>query len=100
MNGPKGLSGAINGAPQMWFLQSREEAGPSGVHSIFESTHVCQLMDRAQLKPGDHFFLQLCNINKTSKFKKFVLKREDVEPDVTMDLRRMMSRQRGGEDNQ
>jgi len=37
--------------------RGHESEGPTGVHSIFESSHVTQLMDRLALKPGDGFFL-------------------------------------------
>jgi hypothetical protein len=59
--------------------RGREEEGPIGLHSIFESTHVRQLMDQAMLKPGDEFFLQFCSVDKASKFKKFALRRADAE---------------------
>jgi len=46
----------------------------TGRHSIFESSHVSQIMDMAGLNPGDRFVLRLHNVNRKSRFKKFYFK--------------------------
>ena len=45
--------------------------GTIGAHSIFESTGMTAALDAAQLRPGDHFVLQLLWIAEKSRFKKF-----------------------------
>jgi len=47
-----------------------DEAGPVGVHSIFESAGMTEALDAAHLEPGEHFILQLLWIG-ASGFKKF-----------------------------
>jgi hypothetical protein len=40
-----------------------------GPHSVFESSHITQLLDGALLRPGDIFVLRLHSVDKKSGFK-------------------------------
>jgi hypothetical protein len=52
-----------------------DENPPTGPHTVFESTHISQLMDQQGLVPGDAFILRLASIDRKSRFKKFYFKR-------------------------
>ena len=51
--------------------RGQETTGPTGKFTIFESGHITQIMDGANLQPGDGFTLCLASIDRTSRFKKF-----------------------------
>jgi len=58
----------------------------TGAATIFESSHVTQLMDRANLSPGDVFVLKLDSVDRKSRFKRFAFKKitdgsEEEPPD-------------------
>ena len=55
--------------------RNEEESGPVGIHTVFASTHITDLLDRAALEKGDYFVLQLCSIDPKKGFKKFALER-------------------------
>ena len=52
-----------------------DENPPTGPHTVFESTHISQLMTQHNLEPGNAFILRLASIDKRSRFKKFYFKR-------------------------
>src|SRR5437870_2138753 len=43
------------------------EKGPIGSHSVFESSHITQIMDTAELRPGDVFVLRFASLCKWFK---------------------------------
>jgi hypothetical protein len=47
----------------------------TGPHSVFESGHITQLLDRANLATGDVFVLRLDSVDRKSRFKKFAFKK-------------------------
>jgi hypothetical protein len=49
--------------------------GPAGPHTIFESDHITQLLDGANLKPGNGFSLRYDNQNRSSRFKAFAFEK-------------------------
>jgi len=51
-----------------------ESPGPMGPHSIFESKHITQLLDEANLQPGERFILCFDEIGKNG-FKRFAFER-------------------------
>jgi len=63
-------------------LESAVTDGESvtGKLTIFESGHITQLMDAANLSPGDRFILRLHSVNKASRFKKFFFQKVVDEP--------------------
>lgn len=62
-----------------------EDVGPTGVHKIFESTHVTRLLNEAKLQLDDYFVLKFCSTDETDrKMKRFALKKvppPDAEDD-------------------
>jgi len=52
-----------------------DENPPTGPHTVFESTHISQLMAKEGLEPGDAFILRLASVDRKSRFKKFFFKR-------------------------
>jgi hypothetical protein len=49
--------------------------GPTGLHTIFESSGVTQVLDEARLQIGEHFVLQFCSTNEKTRYKKFALEK-------------------------
>ena len=46
-----------------------------GPATIFESSHITQLMDKANLTAGQAFVLKFCNVDRRTRFKRFAYKR-------------------------
>lgn len=46
-----------------------------GPATIFESSHISQLMERAKLTTGQAFVLKFCNVDRRTRFKRFAYKR-------------------------
>lgn len=46
-----------------------------GPATIFESSHITQLMDKANLTAGQGFVLKFCNVDRKTRFKRFAYKR-------------------------
>ena len=46
-----------------------------GHATIFESSHISQLMERANLTAGQGFVLKFCNVDRRTRFKRFAYKR-------------------------
>jgi hypothetical protein len=46
-----------------------------GPATIFESSHITQLMERANLSAGQGFVLKFCNVDRRTRFKRFAYKR-------------------------
>jgi hypothetical protein len=52
-----------------------DEEGDAGKHGIFESTGITAIMDGANLKEGDVFYLRFDSVDKKSRFKRFAFKK-------------------------
>jgi hypothetical protein len=63
---------------------------PSGIHTIFESTHITQLLDEAKLEYDDFFILQFCSTGKNN-FKKFALEKESAPNEDRVDGSELLS---------
>ena len=54
-------------------------SGPEGPATIFESGHVTQILDGANLEAGDAFALRYHSQDRASRFKRFVFKKYSAD---------------------
>jgi hypothetical protein len=57
----------------------------TGEHTIFLSTHLIQIFDAQQLSRGDRFYLKLYDIEKKTRFKRFVFELIGEKPQPPLD---------------
>jgi len=64
--------------------ESRAKPGPQGPATIFESGHITQLLDGANLNVNDVFSLRFVSQNRKSRFKAFAF--EQLSDDESCEL--------------
>jgi hypothetical protein len=55
------------------------QPGPTGAHTVFENGHITQLLDDANLQPGDVFSLRYASQNRATRFKAFAFEKLSAE---------------------